>query len=358
MRDTRSASVCTGIDNVRDTLDMLERKIKELETYHDELASRSLLEQRDVSFLLVDPLYFQHRVLQMELSFWKEITDRFTNRVYADLYKLLLFLREESRANGEQNVPNLQHRVYKDLDFEVFTTSEISTVSDELYKIIELWKADLASHNAYVQRLRSQTDRGVNIQNLLNSEIHKTTALRDKLRYIKECIDSYTRYHEQFLTSFKVKLVVMHSEMTASLDLESSNVLETLKVDREEEEQLKQAVQQSTTQWASGDRPAGARSKRRWTIVAPPTFELENAHNEVTSDSEDITSDDHAPPGRNQTSWLSASFRCAAATKGALVVATIGTLVAGAASIATADAAQIHEGWLSAQHAVFSLFAQ
>ncbi len=349
----RSASVCTGIDNVRDTLDMLERKIDELGTYHDELASRPL---HDNSFLLVDPLYFQHRVLEMELSFWREVASRFTNRVYADLYKLLMFLRRESHDILDSatllSYSEVSHRVYKDLDFSMFTTPEITAVSDELHKIIELWKADLTNHDAYVQRLRSQTDRGVNIQNLLNSEVHKTAVLRDKLRYIKECIDSYTRYHEQFLTSFKVKLVVMHSEMTASLDLESSNVLETLKVDREEEEQLKQAVQQSTT------RDNARVFKRRWTIVGQPD---EVPMPAAMSDSEEEADDAPAPPitapprGIPDRHATLAGRVALVALRGALVVSTIGLLIASAAG--TVDAIGPMEDHLSME-SFFSLVIQ
>ena len=238
--------VCEGITKVNETLDMMMIKVMNLKEFHSRHTSS--VTDKEILFLMTDPLYFQCKVLEMEINFWKEVITRFTHRVYADFFKFLksLYDLEDLKINQV---------FHKDLCFDAIKIEEISSLKKSINIFIETKKNDTEAIKNKISQISNETERGVNVQSILNSENFSLKALQNKISFWEDCLNSHNYYHEKFLTSLKLKVLTMNTEMNASMDIDSYDASETLKMDEMEEKQIDQSMNVSRV-----------KLKRRWTI--------------------------------------------------------------------------------------------
>ena len=238
--------VCEGIQKVNETLDMMMVKVMHLKEYHSKHTSS--VSDSEFLFLMTDPLYFQCKVLEMEINFWKEIITRFSHRVYADFFKLLKNLYDHDNLK-------MNHVFHKDLCFDSINIEEIISIKKAINLYIETKKNDIEVINNKIFNISNETERGVNVQSILNSENYSLKTLQNKITFWEDCLKSHNYYHKRFLTSLKLKVLTMHTEMNASMDIDSYDASETLKMDEMEEKQIEESMHVSRK-----------KPQRRWTI--------------------------------------------------------------------------------------------
>lgn len=262
--------VCEGIQKVNETLDIMMTKVVSLKEYHSKHTNS--VSDTEILFLMTDPLYFQCKVLEMEMNFWKEMITRFSHRVYADFFKFLKSLYDHD------DLP-MKHVFYKDLCFDNINIDEILSIKKSINIYIEMKKNDLEIINNKIFYISNETERGVNVQSILNSENYSLKMLQSKIKFWEDVLNSHSYYHKKFLTSLKLKVLTMHTEMSASMDIDTYDASETLKMDENEEKQIEQSMNVS--------RP---KPKRRWTISNLENFDLiiDNKTNEPIEDIEPI----------------------------------------------------------------------
>lgn len=249
--------VCEGIQKVNETLDMMMVKVMNLKEYHSKHTSS--VSDSEILFLMTDPLYFQCKVLEMEINFWKEIITRFSHRVYADFFKLLKNLYDHDNLK-------MNHVFHKDLCFDSINIEEIISIKRAIHLYIETKKNDIEVINNKIFKISNETERGVNVQSILNSENYSLKTLQNKISFWEDCLNSHNYYHKKFLTSLKLKVLTMHTEMNASMDIDSYDASETLKMDEMEEKQIEKSMNVSRK-----------KPQRRWTFSNLENFDfLEN----------------------------------------------------------------------------------
>jgi hypothetical protein len=238
--------VCEGITKVNETLEMMMSKVMNLKEYHSKHTSS--VRDTEILFLMTDPLYFQCKVLEMEINFWKQIITRFSHRVYADFFKLLKSLYDEEYLK-------MTHVFHKDLCFDTVKIEEILSLKKSINAYIESKKNETEVIKNKIFQVSNETERGVNVQSILNSENFALKTLQNKICFWEDCLNSHNYYHEKFLTSLKLKVLTMNTEMNASMDIDSYDASETLKMNEMEEKQIDQSMNVSRV-----------KPRRRWTI--------------------------------------------------------------------------------------------
>lgn len=257
--------VCEGIQKVNETLEMMMKKVMNLKEYHSK--HTSAVSDSEILFLMTDPLYFQCKVLEMEIDFWKEIITRFSHRVYADFFKFLKSLYDHDRLS-------MKHVFYKDLCFDSINIGEIMSIKKAINVYIEMKKHDIEVINNKIFTISNETERGVNVQSILNSENYSLKMLQSKINFWEDCLNSHNYYHQRFLTSLKLKVLTMHTEMNASMDIDTYDASETLKMDKTEEKQIEQSMNVSRS-----------KPKRRWTISNLENLDLTLEPESIESES-------------------------------------------------------------------------
>ena len=245
--------VCEGIQKVNETLDILMTKVVSLKEYHSKHTNS--VSDTEILFLMTDPLYFQCKVLELEINFWKEIITRFSHRVYADFFKFLKSLYDHDHRP-------MKHVFYKDLCFDKINIEEILSIKKAINMYIEMKKQDIEIINNKIFTISNETERGVNVQSILNSENYSLKMLQSKINFWEDVLNSHNYYHKKFLTSLKLKVLTMHTEMNASMDIDTYDASETLKMDEMEEKQIEQSMNVSRS-----------KPKRRWTISNLENFD-------------------------------------------------------------------------------------
>ena len=229
--------VCDDITRVNDTLNGMMDRIKTLKTYH--FKHTKTMADTDTMFLMTDPLYFQYKVLEMEIDFWKEIIRRFSHRVHADYFKFLNILYENDRSKIENHV------FHHDLCFEGVDVNEIVDLKKDIQSHIKRKKRDLDAIEKRIITVLKDTERGVNVQSILNSENHIYKNLQNKISFWEECIYSHEYYHKKFLISLKLKILTMNTEMNESVDIDTYDASESLLLDTNEKKQTNNFVSKS-----------------------------------------------------------------------------------------------------------------
>ncbi len=141
----------TELQTKRDTL---EEKLDEIKAQYNDLVKQN---SKKIYLYCLDSMYFQYKILRVELEQFQKTIALIFNRMYGDYYKLYNIIHSQCRENctnikmSSENVV-----VYKDLDpFTEFSTDDLIVthriIVDTLGKLQELYSTkqeEINDHNA------------------------------------------------------------------------------------------------------------------------------------------------------------------------------------------------------------------
>lgn len=228
---TNFESVKSLRNSIIELLTSLEQKVSELKTIYSEL----LTNNKSINSLL-DTLYFQTKLITIEL---KNVNDMFKiidNRIYGDYYKLYKMIVKYCKDNYTDNnilkILNNIFKTYNDLDF---TTEYEFSLTEEVYNtlmsILEMMTRDL--NNRYINFVKDETKKtqGIDIDNLIHNQKFNNTILNENIELFKHYIEAYNKFHKKYFSSFFIKVKLFYSQVDRDINIRKSPNIKKSKYD-------------------------------------------------------------------------------------------------------------------------------
>lgn len=220
-------------------LENLDFKITKLKEIYHKFVNES---NSDVSFGL-DSLYFQSKLITIELTNMKSYYKLINNRMYCSYYKLYKLIVDYISKNfTEKKVVDLininNYAVYKDLEpYKDYDFNITTKIHNNIIDIINTLIDTVGIKIEEINTLEITKNNGININNYINSYRHKTILIKEQtflfVNYMEFINNSHYNYHQRFFT----RLSLLTSQIENDIDFEdknnSSNIQDNLIIDWE-----------------------------------------------------------------------------------------------------------------------------
>lgn len=141
----------TELQTKRDTL---EEKIDDIKAQYNDLVRQN---SKKIYLYCLDSMYFQYKILRVELEQFQKMIALIFNRMYGDYYKLYNIIQSQCKENSTNIILSSENVVvYKDLDpFTEFSVEDLALthriIIETLKKLSELYatkQEEINDHNA------------------------------------------------------------------------------------------------------------------------------------------------------------------------------------------------------------------
>jgi hypothetical protein len=141
----------TELQTKRDTL---EEKIDDIKAQYNDLVRQN---SKKIYLYCLDSMYFQYKILRVELEQFQKMIALIFNRMYGDYYKLYNIIQSQCKENSTNIILSSENVVvYKDLDpFTEFSVEDLALthriIIETLKKLLELYatkQEEINDHNA------------------------------------------------------------------------------------------------------------------------------------------------------------------------------------------------------------------
>uniref|UniRef100_A0A6C0DA38 Uncharacterized protein n=1 Tax=viral metagenome TaxID=1070528 RepID=A0A6C0DA38_9ZZZZ len=206
-------------------LENLDFKITKLKEIYHKFVSES---KTEVSFGL-DSLYFQGKLINIELTNMKSYYKLINNRMYCVYYKLYKLIVDYINKNlTEKKIVDLinisNYPVYKDLepykDYDFNITTKIhNNIIDIINALIDTVGIKIEELNT----LEITKNNGININNYINSYRHKAILIKEQtflfINYMEFLNMTHYNYHQRFFA----RLTLLTSQIDSDIDFDDKN---------------------------------------------------------------------------------------------------------------------------------------
>lgn len=228
---TNFESVKSLRNSIIELLTSLELKVTELKNIYSEL----LTNNKSINSLL-DTLYFQTKLITIEL---KNVNDMFKiidNRIYGDYYKLYKMIVKYCKDNYTDNnilkILNNNFKTYNDLDF---TTEYEFSLTEEVYNtimsILDMMTRDLNNRNINFVKDETKKTQGIDIDNLIHNQKFNNTILNENIELFKHYTEAYNKFHKKYFSSFFIKVKLFYSQVDRDINIRKSPNIKKSKED-------------------------------------------------------------------------------------------------------------------------------
>lgn len=203
-------------NEIKNTFENLEQKIFKLKEIYSEF-TKNKDNIKNIFLFGLDSLYFQGKLIDIDLEHMKSYYKLINNRVYASYYKLLKIITSYINNNindkkiidiltNTKNIP-----VYKDLEpYKEYDFEYTQIIHNTIIEIIIMMNDLLAGKNIELANYEESKHIGLNIDNFIVSIEHENSAIKNEatlyISYMKFLYHLNCGYYKRFITKIKILL--------------------------------------------------------------------------------------------------------------------------------------------------------
>lgn len=203
-------------NEIKNTFENLEQKIFKLkEIYNNFIKNKQ--NSKNIFLFGLDSLYFQGKLIDIDLDHMKSYYKLINNRVYSSYYKLLkiiiLYINENITdkkildiINSLSNIP-----VYKDLEpYREYDFENTQMIHNTIIELILAMNEILSGKNIELTNYEESKDIGLNIDNFIASFEHENVTLKNEanlyINYMDFLYNLNCGYYKRFITKIRILL--------------------------------------------------------------------------------------------------------------------------------------------------------
>lgn len=211
-------------ENVDNLLDGLTERVETLTNIYNDMLTRNLSQTTND----LDSFHFQTKLINIELSNSKNMSNIIQNRMYCDYYKLfknvLKFLTENTKNKNTVAIyENKSYPIYKDLDITIpYEFDIIVELYNDVLLMLEVLNDDLQNRENILKQQKIKRDTGLNIDNLINTYSFNNNNLRNRLDLFIQYLKIYNSFHSKYLTGFAIKTKLFYGQVNRDINIEES----------------------------------------------------------------------------------------------------------------------------------------
>jgi len=203
-------------NEIKNTFENLEQKIFKLKEIYSEF-TKNKKNTKNMFLFGLDSLYFQGKLIDIDLEHMKSYYKLINNRVYGSYYKLLklIIIYINNNINDKKIIDIISNTmnipVYKDLEpYKEYEFEYTQTVHNTIIEIIIMMNDLLAGKNIELTNYEESKHIGLNIDNFIVSVEHENISLKNEatlyLSYMEFLYNLNCGYYKRFITKIKILL--------------------------------------------------------------------------------------------------------------------------------------------------------
>jgi hypothetical protein len=222
------------INNIFENLELRINKLKEIYKVIKKETSKN-------TFLFgLDSLYFQSKLIDLELEHLKSFYSLINNKMYGSLYKLFHLIKYYINNNFGNNkkicdVVNIDtdYPIYKDL--EPYKDYDFDVIVKLHEKIIEIIKVvDFYLNDKYIEleNYNNKLKLGLNINNYVSTFVYENKIIKNEIElyinFLEFLGDNNYLYYKRFITKIKILLAQIDNDIKLDEKNSKKNMIDNL----------------------------------------------------------------------------------------------------------------------------------
>jgi len=226
-------------DSVSNLLFILTEKVATLNNIYKDLLQNNL----DETITGLDSLYFQSKLINIEIMNNNNIFKIIDNQIYCDYYKLYKSIRKYIQNNmtnttfmsNMSNMSNIKNilslfdestfPIYKDLDTKTHYAFENTIAIQEIIlQILDILNDEYLTRE---EKLAIENDRkktGLNIDTLINSVNYNNNDMKNNIQLFTEYLNIFNNFHAKYLTRFSLRTKLFYGQVNSDIHLEENKL--------------------------------------------------------------------------------------------------------------------------------------
>ena len=204
----------------------LENKIIRLKTIYTDLLHNNKHLNNDTS---LDTLYFQTKLITVELDNTNYIFKLIDNRIYGDYYKLYKnMIKYINKSEFDKKIKQLtstdKYPEYNDLKLDIIYEFNITIdVHDNILKILEVLLDELSIKKNNYENEKYKSKSGINIDTLLHKINHTILVFEQDISLFNKYLLVYNESHKKYLNRFMIKTKLFYGQVNSDIKLEETS---------------------------------------------------------------------------------------------------------------------------------------
>lgn len=204
----------------------LENKIITLKTIYTDLLHNNKHSKNDTS---LDTLYFQTKLITVELDNTNYIFKLIDNRIYGDYYKLYKnMIKYINKLEFDKKMKQLtstdKYPEYNDLKLDIIYEFNITIdIHDNILKILEVLLDELSIKKNNYENEKYKSKSGINIDTLLHKINHTILVFEQDISLFNKYLLVYNKSHKKYLNRFMIKTKLFYGQVNSDIKLEETS---------------------------------------------------------------------------------------------------------------------------------------
>ena len=211
--------------NILELIKNLEDKINKLKSIYKDLLNNN----KDLNNSTLDTLYFQTKLITVELENTQYIFKLIDNRIYGDYYKLYKTIVKYINTNNynkkiKTTKENNKYPEYNDLKLDI--TYDFDTtidIYDNIIKILEGLLDQLCIKKDNYENEKFKLKTGINIDTLLHKLNHSNIIFEQDISLFNQYLLVYNNSHKKYLNRFMIKTKLFYGQVNSDIKFEQTN---------------------------------------------------------------------------------------------------------------------------------------
>ena len=224
-------------DKIMNVFELLEHNINKLKQIYKELLDNH--NSKDYVFGL-DSLHFQNSLIEIEYNNLKNIIKKIDNRIYCEYYNLYIIIIDYIKSNFN-NIDELnklciktQFPVYKHLEKDkLYNINLTKSIQKIIVVLLTKLNEILISKERELENDKKKSNLGLNIDNLINTEIFNNVILKGKIDMYKLYLETFNIHHMKYYTRLLLKCKLHMGIVNQDILLNNNNNNNNNNIDNE-----------------------------------------------------------------------------------------------------------------------------
>ena len=205
IRNMRS-DACNIFDNLETKIGILSKIYIGLIKTHE-----------DANYIFgLDSFHFQNKLIELEYENMKNIFASIDNRMYCEYYKLHVMIQKY--INDDITEPKViekthskkKYPIYKDLETHiVYDFKQTLEIQSGILQTIQELQNYLMDKETELKEDTEQSDMGLNIDNIVNSQLYSNAILREKIDMFIRYMKAFHLHHKKYFSRLIIKSKLM-----------------------------------------------------------------------------------------------------------------------------------------------------
>ena len=192
-------------NELQDKRTTLEEKLSDIREHYNELVKNN---SKKIYLYCLDSLYFQYKILRVELEQFQKMISLIFNRMYGDYYKLYNIINSQCKDNCvDIKLPTDNIVLYKDLDpLAEYSLDDVTVTHNAIINMLNQLNELYGSKQSEISRHNSNMRVGFSVTSFISTLSYENKLLGEHITLYSDYLSFYHSSQKKYfdMTLFKI----------------------------------------------------------------------------------------------------------------------------------------------------------